>query len=152
VTDWHGLPAGLTWRAHVDADVPTAGMLGDDHEAADMVHLPDDADGVSARAWLRDDAVIRLDVPMPSDVAGPGVPEGLGAPERRLDIRYGLRPLPQGEWIFGARGLALVVEDGRVRHAVGFVPCSGDEYVRRLRLSFAVERRPLGRRWQEGDL
>lgn len=153
VAGWRGLPDGLDWRAHIDAgDAPAGAALGDASEPADMIHVADATTGRSARAWLRDDSVILIDVPMAPDVAGPAVPNALGMPDRRLDVIYGLLPIPQGEWVYAARGLALVVHVGRIRHAIGFAPSNPDDYARRLRVPLAVTRRPLASRHQEDDL
>jgi hypothetical protein len=141
VAAWRGLPHGLTWHGGPDDDVPAAAALGDAFEPADMVHVSVPSSEVTARLWLREDVVVLVDV-APDDEAAE-LPEQLGEPDRRLDTRYGLRALPHGEWVYAARGLALVVDDERVRHVIGFAPCAVDTYVSRLRVRLGAERHPL---------
>ena len=141
VQSWRGLPTDLAWRGADDE--AAASMLGDEFEPADVVSLGTSAPASGARAWVRDGRVVLVDVAL--DAAGDASPpsDALGEPERRLDVTYGLRHLPSGEWVYPGRGLALVVEHGRVRHVMGFATCDEDEYENRLRVRFATTRRPL---------
>jgi hypothetical protein len=139
---WHGLPAGLALRA-ADGDVAGVSMLGSAFEPADVVSLDTPPGAIGARAWLRGGAVVVVDVALDSERPDALVPDFLPAPARRLDVAYGLVHLPSGEWVYPTRGLALVVAHGRVRHAMGFTACSETEYEARLRVQFAMTRRPL---------
>ncbi|HJW10891.1 MAG TPA: hypothetical protein VJ598_03835, partial [Albitalea sp.] len=64
----------------------------------------------------------------------PDVLTTLGAPAARLDVNWGVAPLPAGEWVYPARGLAVVVSpQGKALRLIGFVPTSLDAYERDLR-------------------
>jgi hypothetical protein len=139
---WRGVPADLSLRA-ADGDAAGASMLGRAFESADVVSLDTPPSATGARAWLRDGHVVLVDVALEVGGAAAPSPDAVGEPERRLDVTYGLLNLPSGEWVYPARGLALVVEHDRVRHAMGFVPCDQDEYETRLRPQLATTRRPL---------
>ena len=149
---WRGLPTDL---ASPDADgeaAAAASVLGDAFEPAVVMALDTPASAAGARAWARDQRIVLVDVALePARGAAP-LADLLGQPERRLDVTYGLQHLPSGEWIHAARGLALVVDDERVRHVMGFVPCDVDEYERRLRIRFETTRRPLATRLVQEDL
>jgi hypothetical protein len=140
VRAWRGLPADLAWHA---ADEAAAAMLGDALEPAEVVSLDTPPSASAARAWLRSGYVVLIDVALESEATVSLVTVVFGEPERRLDVTYGLRPLPSGEWVYAARGLALVVDGEHVRHAMGFVACEEPEYQERLRVRFATTRRPL---------
>ena len=152
VATWQGLPARLDWHASTPDDVPAAATLGAAFEPADVVSLGTPSSAAGARAWLRDGRVVLIDVALDTGSAALPPPDSLGEPERRLDVTYGLRHLPSGERVYAARGLALVVDDERVRHVIGFVPCGVDEYEHRLRIRFETTRRPLAARLSEEDL
>jgi|KBSSwiStaDraftv2_1062776.scaffolds.fasta_scaffold37316_2 hypothetical protein len=52
----------------------------------------------------------------------------------RLDVRWGVATLENGEWVMPARGLALIVtSSGKVVGARGFPPTSLADYIARLR-------------------
>lgn len=154
VSDWRGLPPGLAWRkAAMPDEVPEAAMLGDDCEPADLLRIAEPSAGATGRVWLRDDVVVLVDVPVATERVPSEMLDLLGEPDRRLDLHYGLLPMPGGEWVYASRGLTLVVaSDGtRVVHALGFAPCSANEYERRLRVGFATARRPLASRGKENE-
>lgn len=142
VRSWRGLPADLHWDGS-GGEAAGAAMLGDALVPAGLVSLDTPPSAAGARAWLRDDRVVLVDVALDVSAAAPPLPDAIGAPERRLDVTYGLVHLPSGEWVYAARGLAVVVDHDRVRHVMGFVPCDADEYEGRLRVSLATTRRPL---------
>lgn len=147
---WRGLPAGLSCAPVADDEAPAEALLGDDAQPADMVYLPDPSPGAAARAWLRDDVVVLIDVARTHDAAPVSVPDALGEPDARLDIAYGLVTVPGGEWLYASRGLSLVVQSGLVRHVMGFAPCGVAAYVRALRIGFGTRRLPLRGGVEEG--
>jgi hypothetical protein len=145
------LPPRIAWQASTQDDVPAAATLGDEFEPADVVSRTVASASATARLWIRDDAIVLVDVPLDGG-SSRLAHEDLGAPEQRRDVTYGLVFLSLGEWIYAARGLALVADEVRVRHVMGFVPCGVDEYERRLRIRFETTRRPLASRHVEEDL
>ena len=56
----------------------------------------------------------------------------LGEPSARLAFMFGTGKLPEGEWLYPARGLALglIPETGRICSLSAFRPCSLSEYKR----------------------
>jgi hypothetical protein len=138
---WQGLPAEL--RLPPGHEPPASLSLGEAHEGAEMAHLDDPQPGAAARAWLRDGRVVMVDVALrpARDLADAGITE---APDERLDVTYGLEPIPAGEWVYARRGLALIVRphDGVVLHIIAYVPTPAAAYARGLRPSFEAQRRP----------
>jgi hypothetical protein len=56
----------------------------------------------------------------------------LGDPQARLDLAFGMRLIPDGEWIYESRGLALAVipDTGLIAYVSAYIPCNVDEYRR----------------------
>jgi hypothetical protein len=134
---WQGLPPGLSVALAVgDSGLASMALeLGDEHVAADMVHL----DG-PARAWSRDGEIVLVDAPV--EPGGDGLAlEVLGIFDAET-IRYGTAPA--SERVYAGLGLAAIVQSpGAVlRHLMGFVPTTTHEYRRALRPGFVVTRHP----------
>jgi hypothetical protein len=137
---WSGLPAGL--RAAPD-DETFEVVLGSEREEADLLQLPDAADGCAARAWLRGGVVVLVEISRSTGAAA-RPPDGGERPEARDDVVDGLVLVRAGEWIYPQRGLAVVTnQDGSAaRRLFGFVPTTLDVYRRLLRPDLSTVRRP----------
>ncbi|HJV95241.1 MAG TPA: hypothetical protein VJ608_04355 [Albitalea sp.] len=133
LADWVGLPP----RSRMDearqvlalaAQDDGRGSVGSAHHEAQWQSL-DDRPLV---LWHRGDELVLLDFDEPFDE--PDVLATLGAPAARLDVNWGVAPLPAGEWVYPERGLAVVVSpQGRALRLIGFAPTSLAAYERDLR-------------------
>jgi hypothetical protein len=147
---WSGLPAGL--RAAPD-DETFEVMLGSEREEADLVQLPDVAEGCGARAWLRGGVAVLVEIAWRTGApAWPLV--GGERPEARDDVVDGLVLVEGGEWIYPRRGLAVVTNQDATaaRRLFGFVPTTLDVYRRLLRPDLSTVRRPAVRMTGADDL
>jgi hypothetical protein len=142
--EWDGLPActladvEAVWRP---GEAPAREVpLGAAYEIADARRY--DAGPLWVRVWSRGDAVVLLDVEGPFDLD----PSAFGEPEARLAAHAGFASYPDGELVYGDRGLVLGVspESGVALYAAVFAPCSVQEYVERLRIDRVQRPMPLG--------
>ncbi|MDX6317925.1 MAG: hypothetical protein QOD35_1325 [Nocardioidaceae bacterium] len=138
--DWSGLPAGL--RGAPD-DETFEVVLGAERDEADLLQLPDVADGCAARAWLRGGVVVLVEITWRT--GAPAWPPDSGeGPEARDDVVDGLVVVEAGEWIYPQRGLAVVTNQDATaaRRMFGFAPTTLDVYRRLLRPDLSTVRRP----------
>jgi hypothetical protein len=140
---WSGLPAGL--RAAPD-DETFEVVLGSEREEADLLQLPDVAEGCAARAWLRGGVVVLVEIAWRT---GPPAwpPDSRDRPEARDDVVDGLVVVEAGEWIYPQHGLAVVTNQDATaaRRLFGFAPTTLDVYRRLLRPDLSTVRRPAVR-------
>jgi hypothetical protein len=147
---WSGLPAGL--RAAPD-DETFEVVLGSEREEADLLQLPDVADGCAARAWLRGGVVVLVEIAWRTG-APAWPPDSAGEPEAQDDVVDGLVVVKAGEWIYPQRGLAVVTNQDATaaRRLFGFAPTTLDVYRRLLRPDLSTVRRPVVRMTGADDL
>jgi hypothetical protein len=147
---WSGLPAGL--RAAPD-DETFEVVLGSEREEADLLQLPDVADGCAGRAWLRAGVVVLVEIAWRTG-APAWPPDSRERPEARDDVVDGLVVVEAGEWIYPQRGLAVVTNQDATaaRRLLGFAPTTLDVYRRLLRPDLSTVRRPAARMTGGDDL
>ena len=146
---WRGLPAGCDPGEIPIADLdPSPGMT--DLGLRKAFFRFGALAGTPAQLWTTADEheVLMLTVEPPPFVATGGAAlEELGAPERRLDSARGTVPLPQSEWVYAERGLAVFVDpDGdQVWRATLFRTCTPQEYEAEFRVDLLERRLPRPR-------
>jgi hypothetical protein len=144
LASWHGLPP------HCALDALAALELGEDETSAVLGEARAPATFRRARAasygetwtiWLRGGNLVRISVRLPALSDVPGLTRALGAPEGRLDAWRATvaERSPEAEWVWPARGLALVMSTDRsnVMELVVFSPTTLEEYRARLRFDDA---------------
>ncbi|HEY2929520.1 hypothetical protein [Piscinibacter sp.] len=133
LADWHGLPP----QARIDearrilglsAAAEGRGSVGSARHAAQWQSL-DDRPLV---LWARANELVLLEFEGPFDDLD--ALAALGAPAARLDVNWGVAPLPEGEWVYPERGLAVLVSpQGQALRLFGFAPMPLAAYQRDLR-------------------
>lgn len=76
---------------------------------------------------VRDGSLVLFDAKGP-ELDSAALLSALGEPELKLDAHFGTLPLPQGEYVYPSRGLALWVSHGKIVHLAAFVPTSAEDY------------------------
>jgi hypothetical protein len=145
VADWHGLPPRMSARTELSGGAGLeSSALGEDFLPTQFERLTEPRTGKPVRLWSREGFSVLVDLPAAGGEEAT-VPSAFGLPDAELDLYYGLRFIPGGEWIFASRGLTLVVEtDSRaILHVLGWIPASVDAYVKSLRPNLEIRRRPL---------
>jgi len=151
LTTWQGFPAhcGL-------ADLRSAGVeLGEDETAATLGEAAEHASYRKARfagyaespvIWLRDGAIAQISVDDPELGDVPGLLVTLGAPAAKLDAWARTTPttIPEAEWVWPARGLALrLSSDRRIAiQLIVFAPTTLERYRAALRYAEAPRELP----------
>ncbi|HET9624567.1 MAG TPA: hypothetical protein VFP84_24530 [Kofleriaceae bacterium] len=139
---WHGLPA----RCTLD-DLRHAGVeLGDDETAATLGEAAEPATYRKAKLtgyaeypmiWLRDAVIVQLSVDTPDLADLPRLLATLGPPTAKLDAWARTTPtkIPEAEWVWPARGLALRLSSDRKlpMQLIVFAPTTLEHYRAALR-------------------
>ncbi|WP_372529055.1 hypothetical protein [Piscinibacter sp.] len=129
--------AGLPPNARIDEARRVLGLGADDEGRGSVGSARHEAQWQSLDEqplvlWHRAKELVLLDFEGPFDdldVLGP-----LGAPAARLDVNWGMASLPEGEWVYPERGVAVVVSpQGLALRLIGFAPVSLEAYQRDLR-------------------
>jgi hypothetical protein len=146
---WDGLPPGC--RPHeLFPELPDSTSdwaqrpLGDGFERAAfaLAELPG---YYRPTVSARDDVVVLFDGMNPELRDGfEALAADLGAPAARLDYRHGTLPVPDGEWIYGSRGLTLFVNTtaDTALHVALYPTTTTEEYLEALRPHLGKTLRP----------
>jgi hypothetical protein len=149
LTSWNGLPPGtrpadLEPAVDAPADAPAMAGIGLRRALVRFGALA--GTDLWAEVWVSPESaevwLVTIDDPpfagAPEQVIGQ-----LGDPALRLDNALGTVPLPESEWVYPDRGLAVFAdeEDERVWRVALFTPCPPEEYEERYRVSLGQRRR-----------
>jgi hypothetical protein len=150
LASWHGLPP------HCALDALAALEFGEEETSAVLGEARAPATYRRARAagyaetwtiWLRGEMLVRISVRLPALPDVPGLQRALGAPEAKLDAWRATvaERSPEAEWVWPARGLALVMSSDRsnVMELVAFPPTTLDDYRAQLRFDDAPREHEL---------
>jgi hypothetical protein len=150
--DWPGLPSNGTLTAvrqyfNNDSDDIGEAALGNDFCQYLVVTIP--GYGTPVRIWSTniDEKVVLLDAPNPELQPGlSSLLDELGEPAAQLDTYWGTLSIPDGEWVYPERGLALFVSerDEKVFHLAVFQPTTLADYEENLRFSLRKRRMRRG--------
>ena len=146
---WRGLPTGCHPGEIPIADLDLSPGMADLGRRKAFFRFGALA-GSPVQLWTTTDEqeVLMLAVESPPFVAtGSAAEEQLGAPERRLDSARGTVPLPQSEWIYAERGLAVFVDPDadQAWRATLFRTCTPEEYEAEFRVDLLERRLPRPR-------
>lgn len=139
VVSWTGLTAAHAEELRTMAganSVVLPGQLGEPPVHRKRLSLPTATFSGGLFAWLIDEVIVTLEGCLPSAPEGAMmVTPALGDPDLMLPFPLGSVLMPEAEWVFASRGLAvrLNLENGVLLGLVGFEPTTPDNYVRRLR-------------------
>ena len=138
---FHGLPEGLRVAdladlARFDPDDLRPGEAGDPPQPRMWIPLDTAVYAGGLRLWLDGEAVVALEGSHPLDDAAEFRPAAdLGPPDATFEALLGPLTLPDGELVYGERGLAVRVnpDNGLLLGLVGFVPTTVAAYRRWIR-------------------
>jgi len=101
----------------------------------------------SLTVWLRDGVVVRISVALPALPDVPGLLHALGPPDAKLDAWRATVPVrsPESEWVWAARGLALVLSTDRsnVMQLIVYPPTTLETYRARIRFDEGPREQPM---------
>ncbi|MBE9183028.1 hypothetical protein IQ268_31325 [Oculatella sp. LEGE 06141] len=147
---WQGLPTcTLSTVAQMLplSDGVGSGNVGEQTAHFHRLHLP--GYGQPVRLWFTEnEQVLLLDVAHPSPSASlETLLAQLGEPDAKLDTHWNVLSLPQSEWLYAQRGLALWInpENQVILHLAVFAPTTLEQYSHTLRLDLAQRRLPYRR-------
>ncbi|MBE9183027.1 hypothetical protein IQ268_31320 [Oculatella sp. LEGE 06141] len=142
---WQGLPpctvSTVTQVFPLASDAIGLGRVGEQTAHFQMLRVPGYAQPV--RLWFTgNEQVLLLDVAYPFSSGLDALLAQWGEPDARLDARWNVVTLPQGEWVYAQRGLALWInpENQVLLHMAAFTPTSLRQYSRLLRLNLTQRR------------
>lgn len=140
LTALHGLPSCTTQEvARVLAPVgsPDRGHLGEPSRELELQRYRVPAYKEPVRGWFASGKLVLLDVEYPEPAEGwQALTRALGEPDGKLDFAWHIHSLENAEWVYGQRGLAVVVkpDPGLILRVAAFAPTTIDRYRTELRL------------------
>lgn len=151
VETWQGLPAHCAL-----ADLRSSGVeLGDEETEATLGEAAEPAAYRKAKlagyaeypmVWLRAGAIAQISVDRPELADVPHLLAKLGAPAAKLDAWARTTPtkIPEAEWVWPSRGLALRLSSDRatVTQLIVFTPTTLERYRTALRYAEAPRELP----------
>jgi len=150
LSTWRGLPPHCTLAALARLELgsdETATVLGEENLQVVYRRARTTAFSESLTIWLRDSAVVRISVELPALQDVPGLLHALGPPDAKLDAWRATVPVrsPESEWVWAARGLALVLSTDRsnVMQLIVYPPTTLETYRARIRFDEGPREQPM---------
>ena len=147
---WRGLPPHCTLAALGQLELgsdETATVLGEEKLQVVYRRARTTAFSESLTIWLRDGAVVRISVELPALQDVPALLHALGPPDAKLDAWRATVPVrsPESEWVWAARGLALVLSTDRsnVMQLIVYPPTTVETYRAQIRFDEAPREQPM---------
>lgn len=147
---WRGLPPHCTLAALAPLELgsdETVTVLGEAKAQAVYRRARATAYAEALTIWLRGGAVARISVELPALPDVPVLLHALGPPDAKLDAWRATVPVrsPESEWVWPARGLALVLSTDRsnVMQLVVYPPTTVETYRAQLRFDEAPREQPM---------
>jgi hypothetical protein len=147
---WRGLPPHCTLAGLAPLELgsdETVAVLGEGKAQAVYRRARATAYAEPLTIWLRDGAVVRISVELPSLPDVPGLLHKLGVPDAKLDAWRATVPVrsPEAEWVWAMRGLALVLSSDRsnVMQLVVYPPMAVETYRAEIRFDEAPREQPM---------
>jgi len=147
---WRGLPAHCTLAALARLELgsdETATVLGEGKAPAAYRRARTTAYTELLTLWLRDSAVVRISAELPALPDVPALLHALGPPDAKLDAWRATVPVrsPESEWVWAARGLALVLstDHSKVMQLIVYSPTTVDTYRGQIRFDEAPREQPM---------
>jgi hypothetical protein len=147
---WRGLPSHCTLAALARLELgsgETATVLGEGKLQVVYRRARITAFSEPLTIWLRDGAVVRISVALPALHDVPALLHALGAPDAKLDAWRATVPVraPESEWVWAARGLALVLSTDRahVMQLIVYPPTTVERYRGQIRFDEPPREQPM---------
>ena len=147
---WRGLPPHCTLAALAPLELgsdETVTVLGEGKAQAVYRRARATAYAEALTIWLRGGTVARISVELPALPDVPALLHALGPPDAKLDAWRATVPVrsPESEWVWAARGLALVLSTDRsnVMQLVVYPPTTVETYRAQLRFDETPREQPM---------
>jgi hypothetical protein len=147
---WRGVPPHCTLAALAPVELgsdETVTVIGEGKAQAVYRRAQAAAYAEPLTIWLRGGTVARISVELPALPDVPALLHALGPPDAKLDAWRATVPVrsPESEWVWAARGLALVLSTDRsnVRQLVVYPPTTVETYRAQIRFDEAPREQPM---------